>query len=33
LKYWALKKQANEFEAQFVALQKDKNSLDHVVKG
>jgi hypothetical protein len=32
LKYWALKKQADEFEAQFATLQKDKSSLDHDVK-
>jgi hypothetical protein len=30
--YWALKKQVYEFEAQFVTLLIDDNSLEHIIK-
>jgi hypothetical protein len=33
VRYWALKKQANEFEAQSLTLQWDKRRLQNVVQG
>ncbi len=31
VRYWALKHQVDEFEVQFIALQRDKSSLHNMV--